>query len=96
MKKAIVMKCILVCFEVWSGLLINYHKSPMIILGRKTVSMGFIQSLFGCKEVSLPITYLGIPIRKNRLLRNDWYELLDKIQKRLEGWKVRSLSLGGV
>lgn len=52
LREAIVMKSILVYFEAWSGLQINYHKSSMINLGKRNINLMLIQSIFGYKEVS--------------------------------------------
>lgn len=37
-RQACVIKCILVCFETWSRLKINFHKSSLICLGRRTLA----------------------------------------------------------
>lgn len=52
-------------------------------------------SIFNCGEESYPIWYLGIPIRPGRSKRSDWLPLIERVEKRLAGWKGISLSLGG-
>lgn len=44
--EAIVIKCILVCFEAWSDLQINYHKSFLVNLGRRNLAIMFIQNFW--------------------------------------------------
>lgn len=93
--QACVNKCILACFERWSGLQINFHKSSLVNLGRRNTAFLLIQSIMGCKVQKLPITYLRIPERRGRLIRHDWAPILDKIENQLDGWKSRVSSLGG-
>ena len=39
--------------------------------------------------------YLGVPIHSNRFSKDTYNALLDKIKKRLSGWKASQLSLTG-
>ena len=50
-------------------------------------------SIFNCGEESYPIWYLGIPIRAGRSKRSDWLPVIERVEKRLAGWKCISLSL---
>ena len=52
-------------------------------------------SILGCKISTLPLTYLGVPINNKSLNDIDWQILIDKIEKRLQGWIGYLLSLGG-
>ncbi|XP_071734461.1 uncharacterized protein [Rutidosis leptorrhynchoides] len=49
----------------------------------------------GCSTSSLPITYLGLPIRLSMKSSNAWGPIFDKFEKRLVDWKAKSLSYGG-
>ena len=51
--------------------------------------------IFNFVVESYPICYLGIPLRPGRPKRVDLLSLIEKIEKRLTGWKGKSLSLGG-
>jgi len=51
--------------------------------------------MFNCAIGKWPIKYLGVPISRSRLRVADWLPLVEKINKRLDGWKGGSLSLGG-
>lgn len=55
----------------------------------------FVRAITSCNEESLPIRYLGIPIGKGKTTRKDWDPLFNKVEKRLEGWKAKSLTLSG-
>lgn len=48
-----------------------------------------------CKLDQLPITYLGIPLYWKKLNYNDWMPLINKIEKKLNSWKEKLLSIGG-
>ena len=75
-----------------SGLRINYDKSALVPIncGRELVYQ--VKRVLGCLEVSLPITYLGIPLGANPKQVHTWQPVLDKIRKMLSGWKVNALS----
>lgn len=54
-----------------------------------------IRAIFGFKNGQLPVKHLGVPLRQGRLLKKDWTPILDKIEKKLEGWKEKHLSIEG-
>lgn len=56
--------------------------------------MEFIRAIFGCKEERLSVSYLGIPIGKGKI-EKEWFPLIDTIERKLEGLKAKSTSLGG-
>ncbi|CAL5203867.1 unnamed protein product [Lathyrus oleraceus] len=43
----------------------------------------------------LPFLYLGLLIGGDSRKFNFWYPLIDRIKRRLPGWKSRFLSMGG-
>lgn len=53
-----------------------------------------IANIIDCKVTSLPITYLGVPLHCRRLKTEDWKIIINKIQKKLDNWKDKILSLG--
>lgn len=54
-----------------------------------------VENLFGFKEGTLPIKYLGVPLISTRLTTGDCRPLIDKIPKRVESWTSRRLSYAG-
>ena len=44
---------------------------------------------------TLPIRYLGLPLTDRRLRTQDWQPVVEKVEKRLRGWRGRLLSRGG-
>lgn len=93
-KQAIIIKWILCCFDVWSGLKINYHKNSLINLGKENLSMVLIRSFFKCREEQLLIRYMSIPLEAGKLKRRDWDSLFDQFKKKLEGWRESYFQLG--
>ena len=82
-------------FENVSGLKINYDKSEMYPLNLSDSDSAELASILGCTISTLPLTYLGVPINNKSLTDIDGQILIDKIEKRLQGWKGSLLSLGG-
>ncbi|KAK3204962.1 hypothetical protein Dsin_019008 [Dipteronia sinensis] len=56
------IKRILRCFELASGLKVNFHKSGVARVGYKVQMNSLWATALKCKAVSLPISYLGFPI----------------------------------
>ena len=76
---ATVMKCILLPFEKWFGLCINF-----ILLGvRKFTS--YTKRIFGCPREEFPLKYLGLPVHPGALQKSDRLRLIEKIKKKLDG-----------
>nr|XP_025628683.1 uncharacterized protein LOC112721874 [Arachis hypogaea] len=53
------------CFELMSGLAINFEKSSLIPVSCERMWVRRMCRLLGCKEASLPVRYLGIPLGAN-------------------------------
>ena len=39
--------------------------------------------------------YLGLPMKKGKKSRIDWQPVIEKVERRLEGWQAKLLSSGG-
>lgn len=89
------LKWILLCFDNLSGLKINFDKSEMVPLNLDDSEGQEVDSLLGCKVVELPIMYLGVPLHWKKLQLNDWNKLVEKVEKHLQGWKSKLMTLGG-
>jgi len=48
--------------------------------------------IFACPVGNLPIKYLGLPLHFDKLRREDTQPLVDKILKRIAGWRGKLLS----
>ena len=54
-----------------------------------------VENLFGFKEGTLPIKFLGVPLISTRLTARDCRPLIDKITNRVESWTSKRLSYAG-
>jgi hypothetical protein len=79
-------------FEKISGMRINFHKSELIPLNLDMGQTHEIAHLFSCPVGNFPIKYLGIPLRYEKLSREDIQPLVDKILRRVSGWRGKLLS----
>ena len=85
---------ILSWFEIISGLKINLDKSDLFPVG---VSPNFemLVDMLGCKQGSLPMKYLDLPLSAKWKDRAVWNPIIEKVERRLAGWKRLYLSKGG-
>ena len=88
-------KRILRCFELMSGLRINYHKSLVCGVGVSEDLLNMAQEKMNCVSRKLPIKYLGPPLGASPRLGKTWSPVVDAFKKRLAGWKRKFLSYGG-
>lgn len=89
------LKLILRLFSSISGLQINYSKSVFLPLNLDQSQQELVKIIFACEQTDLPITYLGMPLTFKRPRRGDFLPLIEKLEKRLEGWQSKLISRGG-
>ncbi|KAF5468900.1 hypothetical protein F2P56_013011 [Juglans regia] len=83
-------------YEKWSGQLINKEKSTFFF--SKSISTARRRNLkrtTGLVEGNFPLTYLGVPLVSGRLTSRELEPLIEKIRRKIAGWKVNLLSQGG-
>ena len=54
-----------------------------------------MKDMLGCMVSKLSISYLGIPLGANLNRVRTWQPVIEKIKKRLSGWKMHMLSKAG-
>jgi hypothetical protein len=86
--------CVLTWFEAIFGLKINLAKSEMVPVG-DVPNMEELACILGCKQASLPMKYLGLPLGAKFKETTIWNPILEKMAQRLAGWKRLYLSKGG-
>lgn len=79
------VKRLLQCFQLVSGLKINFGKSSLY--GWNEPELGTWASLLGCKLGDLPIQYLGASIGTNPRRKVFWRPLFEKFDSKLANWK---------
>lgn len=89
------LKWLLYLYESMSGLKINFNKSEVIMINQNHNKSMTYSEMFNCAIGEWPIKYLGVPVSGSKLHVGDWTSLVEKVSKRLDGWKGGSLSLGG-
>ncbi|XP_057723384.1 uncharacterized protein LOC130939286 [Arachis stenosperma] len=82
-------------FDLMSGLSINFDKSNLISVNYEQDWVTDMCGLLGCVEVALPVRYLGIPLGANPRLAKTWKPIIDKVEDKLNLWKVKSLNKAG-
>jgi len=85
----IAIKAILRCFEISSGLKINFHKFKLACIDVERNSLECYAKTLNCTLMRIPFIYLGLEPRNKQL----WEPILNKISARLSAWRERFLSL---
>jgi hypothetical protein len=84
----------MILFEKLSGMRINYHKSNLTRINLTEEEVQEYVKIFCCKIGNFPFTYLGVPLHHDKLRREDIQPIIDKITRRILGWKGKLLSYG--
>jgi hypothetical protein len=80
-------------YEQISGMRINFHKSELVPLNLELDEAHRLAHVFSCPLGSFPIKYLGVPLHYDNLSKEDIRPLVDKMLKKVAGWRGRLLSL---
>ena len=88
------LRSVFLWFEVVSGLKINLGKSEMVPVGEVS-NLEDLAHILGCKVASLPMKYLGLPLGAPFKAKSIWNPIIERMEKRLAGWKRLYLSKGG-
>jgi hypothetical protein len=94
-EKTQTLRWLLVCFEQMSGMKINYDKSDLLTIGLSPDNSNEYAMVFCCKLSEFPIKYFGVPLHFTKLRRVDLQHVIDKIIKRIGGWRGILLSYVG-
>ena len=76
------LRAILARFEEVSGLRINLGKSKLVPIG-VVHNMDVLMGMLGCRQSSLPLRYLGLPLGAKFKELSIWNPILEKIERRL-------------
>ena len=77
-----------------SGLKINLSKSDLVPVGH-VPNITELASILGCRVSAFPLTYLGLPLGATFKRKTIWNSVVERMEKRLVGWKKLYLSKGG-
>ena len=90
----LILRMILIWFEVVSGLKINLGKCELVLVGI-VHNIDLLLNVLGCKLGSLAMKYLGLPLGANFKDKSIWNPIVEKMERKLAGWKRLYLSKGG-
>jgi hypothetical protein len=65
---------------------INLGKSEIVPIG-EVEDVERLANLLGCQVASLPMTYLGLPLVASYKSTSIWNGVIEKMERRLAGWK---------
>ena len=82
------------CFQAVTGLKVNTVKSEMVPIG-EVPNVQVLAEILGCRIGALPMTFLGMPLGASHKSPTLWNPILEKIERKLAGWKKMYLSKGG-
>ena len=88
------LRCILLLFEAMAGLKVNLTKSALIPI-EEVPDLHHPAQFFSSGVDCIPSTYLGLPLGASYKCKTMWEPVVEKLQRRLAGWKSKLLSKGG-
>jgi hypothetical protein len=86
------LKFLLICFELMSGMKINFHKSEVIVMGVSSQEQARVARLLTCNQGKFPFTYLGFTISDHKLSIADVEPLVATVGNRAAPWQGRFMS----
>ncbi|KAJ9701102.1 hypothetical protein PVL29_006450 [Vitis rotundifolia] len=89
------LKIILLVFGQVSGLKINLEKRTILGINTGQELLSSLALVFYCRVSEWPSSYLGLPLGGNPKTIGFWDPVVERISRRLDGWKKAFLSLGG-
>ena len=87
------VQLLLLCFQAVTSLKVNVAKSKMVSIGEVN-NVHALAEILGCRVGALPMTYLGMPLGASHKSSFIWNLILEKIERKLVGWKKLYLSKG--
>ena len=82
-------------FKLGSGLGINREKTTLLLDGGNFDRNRVLAEKLGITHGSLPVRYLGVLLMAQKMKKQDYQPLVDKINKRFTCWTARHLSFAG-
>ena len=88
------IRMVIIFFKAIIGLKVNIGKSEIVPMGM-VGSLNALASVLGCNIGRLLIVYLGMPFGAHFNDSLIWNSIIEKMEKKLSGWKRLYLSKGG-
>jgi hypothetical protein len=93
-KQLMYLRLVMTCFEATTGLRVNLAKSEIVLVG-EVENLRVLADILCCQIGSLPMSYLGTPLGSSFKSTSIWNPIIEKMERRLAGWKRLYLSKGG-
>ena len=90
----LILRMVLIWFEAVFGLKVNLGKSELVAVGA-VHNMDLLVAVLGCKQGSLAMKYLGLPLGAKFKDKSIWNPILEKMERKLASWKKLYLSKEG-
>lgn len=94
-QNVLALKCVLRCYELVSGMKVNFHKSKLTGVSVSDDIIARFAALLHCRVMEIPFVYLGLPVGGNPRRVCTWDPVVAKLTRRLSVWKGKHLSFGG-
>ena len=88
------IRLLLLSFQAVTGLKVNVHKCEMVPIWEAD-DVHALANILGCRVGSLPMSYLGMLLGASHNSPSIWNLILEKIVRKLTGWKKLYLSKRG-
>jgi len=89
------IKAILLCFELASGLKVNFLKIRIGGTGLSQRLFLCFATILNCKVMGTPFIYLGLPVGGCHKRGDFWNGVVMRVQGKLSRWKGKCLSMAG-
>lgn len=94
-ENAAALKWLLKNFEALSGLFVNFEKYSIFGTNIERDRLEDMARVLGCRIGEGPIPYLGLSVGGRVLGVDGWLGVVEKVRKKVKGWDVNSISIGG-
>lgn len=94
-ENATALKWILECFELLSGLSVNFDKSKVIGFNIDEEELGVLVGILGCRAGVGLIPYLGLKVGGRIRWLDGWKEVIERARHKLKRWDAKTLSMAG-
>lgn len=93
-KQLFCLKAVLHTFSESTGLRVNYHKSFMVLINVSDEKMELLTQTLNCQKGNISFTYLGLPLGLTKPKVEDFFPLVQRVERRLSSC-ASYLSYGG-
>ena len=92
-KSVFVIKAILNCFELVSGLKVNFHKSNIDRVGSSLNMLQRCPTILNCNMMKISFKYLGMLVGECYKRSKFWEGIVESVRNKLGRWKGKFISM---